>query len=106
MCVDPSFAELAAFLDRVRAAVAAGRVWLTDYARDRAREELGWEQWDIEQELCDLTEADWYRCEAAADRPWEIIWTFTPPLPEEDDDVLWIRLVERAGVVVVSFHRG
>jgi len=80
-------------------------VRISDYARDRASEELGWDIFDIGQQLRELTEDDLYRREASHDQPWEEVWTFTPPLPDEEG-FLWIRLVERSGILVVSFHRG
>ena len=98
-------ADVAAFLRRVREAVATKRVRASDYARDRAREDLGWDIFDIGEQLRELTEKDLYRREPSHDRPWEEIWTFTPPLLDEEG-FLWIRIVERDGVLVVSFHRG
>ena len=96
---------ITAFLRRVRMAVAAKRIRFSDYARDRAREDLGWDLSDISEQLVHLTTDDFFRRESSTDQPWEDIWTFTPPLLE-DDGFLWIRLVERDGVLVVSFHRG
>lgn len=100
----PTEASIAAFLQRVREAVRVGAVRLTDYARERASEELGWDFFDICEELRELTIEDFHRCEPSMDRPWENVWTFTPPLV--DDGYLWVRLTERDGVLVVSFHRG
>jgi hypothetical protein len=101
----PREAGVAAFLRRVREAVAANRVRTSDYARERAREDLCWNALDIGEQLSELTEDDLYRREPSHDRPWEDIWTFTPPLLDEEG-FLWIRIVERGGVLVVSFHRG
>jgi hypothetical protein len=101
----PRKAAVSVFLRRVRLAVAAKSVRTSDYARDRAREGLGWDLGDICAQLLVLTEEDFYRCEPSTDQPWEDIWTFTPPLLD-DEGFLWIRLVERDGVLVVSFHRG
>lgn len=101
----PREAGVAAFLRRVREAVVAKRVRASDYARERAREDLGWDLFDIREQLRELTEDDFYRREPSHDQPWEDIWTFTPPLLDEEG-FLWIRIVERDGVLVVSFHRG
>ena len=101
----PDALGVAALLRRVREAVAAKRVRTSDYARDRAREELGWDIFDIEEQLRELTEDDLYRREPGHDRPWEEIWTFRPPLLDEEG-FLWIRIVERDGILIVSFHRG
>lgn len=101
----PREVGVAAFLRRIREAVAAKRVRASDYARERAREELGWDIFDIGEQLCELTEEDLYRREPSHDRSWEEIWTFTPPLLDEEG-FLWIRIVERDGFLIVSFHRG
>ena len=99
----PSAADIAAFLRRVRAAVDGGRVVLSDYAVEGA-DELGWEPWDVRAQLRELGPEDWFRCEESVALPGDLLWVFTPEL--WDGDSLWIRLLERNGIVVVSFHRG
>lgn len=59
----------------------------------------------MHEQLLMLAEDDLFRREPCTDRPWEDVWTFTPPMPD-NEGFLWIRLVERDGVLVVSFHRG
>jgi len=76
---------------------------MTRYASDGAAA-LSWDDGDVADQLRDLTEADWLRCEDSSLRPGDIVWVFTPDL--WDGGNLWIRLVERAGIVVVSFHQG
>jgi hypothetical protein len=105
MGMSPKKPIVSGFLRRVRQAVIEKRVRFSDYARERAREDLGWELDDMQEQLLMLTEEDLFRREPSTDRPWEDVWTFTPPLLDEED-FLWIRLVEREGVLVVSFHRG
>lgn len=103
MSVRPKPTALAAFLTRVREAVAAGRLEVTDYAREGA-DELGWAESDILEQLRELTAEDFLRCEDSTSRPGDLLWVFTPGL--WDESYLRIRLVERSGIVVVSFHRG
>lgn len=95
--------ELAAFLRRVLAALDADRVGLTDYARE-GMDDLGWEEFDVRAQLRELVPNDWLRCEPSLHKPEDLIWVFTPDF--WDDGFLWIRIVERHGLVVVSFHRG
>jgi len=103
MAVDPTPAALAAFLTRVGAAVAEGRVEITAYARDGA-DDLGWVKFDILEQLRELMPDDFLRREESTARAGDLVWIFTPGL--WDDSYLWVRLVERAGIVVVSFHHG
>jgi hypothetical protein len=100
----PTSAELANLLRRVRVAVEEERVRVTDYAREGAAA-LDWNEWDIIEQIRELTAPDWLRCEQSTDpdRP-SLIWVFEPDY--WDGGKLWIRLVERSGVLVVSFHRG
>jgi len=101
---EPTSAELAAFLARVRVAVEERRVRVTDYAREGASA-LDWNEWDIVEQLRELTATDWLRCESSVDRHRpSLIWVFEPDF--WDGGKLWIRLVERSGVLVVSFHKG
>jgi hypothetical protein len=99
----PGASAIAAFLRRVRHAVDTGRVELTSYATDGA-DELGWEPLDVLDQLRELTVEEWFRCEESTAVRGDLIWVFTPNL--WDEDYLWIRLVERGGIVVISFHRG
>ena len=92
-----------AFLRRVRRAVSAGRVEIRAYALDGARD-LGWDAADIRAQLLDLVDGDFLRTERSTAPEGGLIWVFTPET--WDDEYLWIRLVERKGVVVVSFHQG
>lgn len=103
MFVEPTTSSLAAFLRRVRTAVLERKVFVTGYAREGA-EALDWNEDDIITRLRLLTARDWLRTEASTTRRSDIIWVFTPDLG--DEAYLWIRLVERSGIVVVSFHRG
>ncbi len=90
--------QVAAFLARVRLAVATEHVVISSKAADEATEELGWVQEDILDELCELEAADYLRSEPSIVRAGGVVHTFTP-------GDLWIRLVERGGIIVVSFHR-
>ncbi len=77
---------------------------VTEYAREGAAA-LDWNESDIFLQLRELAPPDWLRCERSTDpsRP-DLIWVFEPDY--WDGGKLWIRLVERSGVLVVSFHRG
>jgi hypothetical protein len=99
----PPHPHLTAFLRQVRKAVAEKRFWVTEYAREGATA-LDWDDWDVAEQLRCLSEADWLRCEDSLVHPEDVVWVFTPAL--WDEGFLWVRLVERAGIVVVSFHRG
>lgn len=101
--MNPVVLDLAAFLRRARAAVDEGRVILSDYALEGA-DTLGWEPWDVRMQIRELAVDDWLRCEASTEVPGDMLWIFTPEL--WDNGYLWIRLVERNGIFVVSFHRG
>ena len=94
---------LSSFLARVREAASSGRVELRVYALDGARE-LGWDAADIRAQLLDLVEADFLRTERSTAPEGGLIWVFTPDL--WDGGYLWIRLIERKNIVVVSFHEG
>lgn len=101
--MEPTPAELTAFLQRVRTAATSGKVIVSQYAAERAADELQWDQWDIFEQLKDLVPDDLRHCEISRAPSADLIWVFTPQL--WDGDLLWIRLIERDGVVVVSFHR-
>lgn len=100
--MDPNVAEIAMFLARVLRAAADGRVVLTEYAEDRALDELGWSASEVIEQLLLLEAGDFHQTERT--RGDAVLWVFTPYV----DDVgrLWIRMVERQGIVVVSFHPG
>jgi hypothetical protein len=98
----PAEAQIAAFLRRLKDAVRKGRVVISVYAAERAADELGWDQADILLMLHELTVSDFRRSETSIRDPADLIWVFCP---EVDYDILWIRLIERQGILVVSFHR-
>lgn len=93
--------EIEAFLFRVRAAVHLGQVDVKDYAADRAAEEFGWALEDIFDVLDDLCTNDFRECQISKRSTRDLIWVFTP---EYEVGRLWIRLIERDQLVVVSFH--
>lgn len=92
-----------AFLTRVKRAILAGRVRVSAYARQRALDELGWEERDIIEQVADLQPEDFLRRERSSVYPEDLIWVFCPW--DEHHDKLWIRLLEREGVLIISFHR-
>lgn len=100
--MEPNVAEIAMFLARLLRAAAEGRVVLTEYAEDRALDELGWSASDVMAHLLVLEISDFHQTERT--RGDEVLWVFTPDVDEVGR--LWIRLVERQGIVVVSFHPG
>ncbi len=57
---------------------------------------MGWLQSEAIDAIYELEPADFLRIDIS-DHDGADIWVFVP-------DDLWIRLVERAGVVVISFH--
>jgi len=59
--------------------------------------------WHIPEQLKELAVEDHRHCELSKAPTTDAIWVFTPEL--WGDDLLWIRLIERNGIVVVSFHR-
>ena len=75
---------------------------MTTYAADLAAEDLGWDRTDILLLLDELEVRDFHRVEDSTARPGDLIWVFCPDL---STGMLWIRLVEREEIVVVSFHR-
>ncbi len=99
----PTAAQLSSFLRRLRAAARSDLVYLTAYALDGARD-LGWDVFDVRQQLVELSPPDFLRAERSTFLSGETVWVFQPTLP--DDTELWIRLIERHGIVVVSFHLG
>jgi hypothetical protein len=83
--------------------VAAGRIEIRSYALEGLRE-LEWTAEDLRLQLLDLTDNDLLRTEESTAPEGGLVWTFTPEF--WDGGTLWIRLGERAGVVVISFHKG
>ena len=79
------------------------RVEVRAYALAGARD-LGWEAADIRAQLLELSEGDFLRTECSTAPAGGLIWVFTPDL--WDGGYLWIRLIERKNIIVVSFHEG
>lgn len=96
-------AAVRAFLRRLRSALRSGRFYLSEYALERAFDELAWLDEDIVAQIALLQERDFLRSEHSTAREADRIWVFCPY--DETEGELWIRLVEREGVVVISFHR-
>jgi hypothetical protein len=101
--VEPTSDQIRSFLLRVRRAVDDGRIHIRAYALEGLRD-LEWTAEDLRLQLLDLTIDDFLRSEQSTAAQGGLIWVFTPEFWEEGR--LWIRLVERAGIVVISFHRG
>jgi hypothetical protein len=101
--VPPTAAQIGAFLVRLRRAVDGGRVEIRGYALDGLRD-LEWTVVDLRLQLLELAIDDLLRTEQSTAPEGGFIWVFTPEL--WDGGHLWIRLVERAGIVVISFHKG
>ena len=103
MQVSPTVDRIAAFLSRLRRAVAEGRVEIRAYALG-GLSDLEWTAEDLRLQLIELTMDDLLRTEESTAPEGGLVWVFTPEL--WDGGYLWIRLVERAGIVVISFHKG
>lgn len=101
--MEPTPVQLRAFLQRVSVAADEGRVCVTTYVVERAADELQWDQWDIIEQLKELDIVDHRHCETSRAPTADLIWVFTPTL--WDGDQVWIRLIERDGIVVVGFHK-
>lgn len=99
--MNPTDADLNAFLHRVFVAVTHDRIHVTVKAGEEAANELGWSQAEIIGQLCLLEVADFCRIEGSSVFAGDLVWVFTP---ESEVGVLWIRLIERHGIIVVSFH--
>jgi hypothetical protein len=95
--------RVAAFLGRLVGALEQGRVHVAEYAATLAAEELGWDRVDILLLLQELVKEDFRHAEPSEVHQGDTVLVFTPEI--EGHGRLWIRLVERNGVVVVSFHR-
>ena len=101
--VPPTVEQIAAFLVRLRRAVADDRIQVRAYALEGLRD-LEWTAEDLRMQLIELTVADLLRTEASMAPQGGVVWVFTPEF--WDGGFLWIRLIERAGIVVISFHKG
>jgi hypothetical protein len=99
----PDIEHVPAFLLRLRKAVQQGHVEVRGYAKEGLRS-LEWTVTDLRLQLLDLSVDDFLRTEESSNISREIIWIFTPEF--WDGGYLWIRLVERSGIVVISFHKG
>jgi len=78
-------------------------VEIRGYALDGLRD-LEWTVVDLRLQLLKLAIDDLLRTEQSTTPEGGLIWVFTPE--HWDGGHLWIRLVERAGIVVISFHKG
>lgn len=95
--------EIAAFLDRVREAIALG---FYEFSRKALRELAAMqrdEDWGLAV-LMALDPSDWHRDESPWDRSFGVVRVFCPPMDVEVD--LWIRLREEDGgfIIIISFH--
>ena len=99
--VSISRAQIRAFLHRLAVAVGDDRVFVTRKAAQEAAEELGFDRVTILNTLAELEVRDFSHVVASTAVPDVRVWVFTP---ETESMTLWIRLVERTGMVVVSFH--
>ena len=83
----------------------SGSGWpeIRGYALDGLRE-LEWTAQDLRLQLLELTLDDLLRTEESTAPEGGVVWVFTPEF--WDGGHLWIRLVERSGIVVISFHKG
>jgi hypothetical protein len=91
------------FLARLGTAVREGRVEVRAYALGGLRD-LEWTAHDLRLQLLDLTAGDLLRTEESTAPEGGLVWVFTPEF--WDGGFLWIRLVERSGIVIISFHKG
>ena len=98
----PSDAMIESFLSRLRKAVFDGRVRFSHYAAEDLQD-MAWSRNDALDQLASLNLDDFLRIETSRVDTLPI-WVFQPDDPWFD--ALWIRLVERSGVVVISFHQG
>ena len=98
----PSDAQIESFLSRLRKAVLEGRVRFSRYAVADLQD-MAWSRDDALDHLASLGLEDFLRIETSNVDTLPI-WVFEPDDPWFD--ALWIRLVERSDVVVISFHQG
>lgn len=93
--------SVAAFLSRVRRAIRVGEVVVSAKALDEAAEDLNWSRDELIVFLTFLEVSDFERVEMSAVRPGDTLWVFCP---EIEEGTLWIRIIARKGIIVVSFH--
>lgn len=89
------------FLSRLRRACREGRLVIERAALQEA-EDLEYDALGIENLLCELSVDDFAHRAPSTRYPGLDMWLFTPAI--DDDLTLWIRMVERSGVMVFSFH--
>ena len=107
--MSPSRSKISAFLRRLRLAIRQELVFVEVYALDRATEDFEWDRFAIVDELKWLELDDFHKTDVAKDPRYtgEMIWVFCPEVdlpPRFDTRKLWIRLIERKGFIVISFH--
>jgi hypothetical protein len=90
-----------AFLARLRLACRANRVLLTPSTQQEA-DALGFDVVAVEHVLMNLETEDFEKLVPSTRRPGDVIWVFVPVV--DGDLTLWIRMIERGNVVVISFH--
>ena len=98
----PTADQITAYLRRLRRRVDEGRIQFTRNA-NLSIEDMEWTQADATEQVRCLRQEDFLRVETSTVDE-SMIWVFTPDEPWFGR--LWIRLVERAGITVVSFHPG
>ena len=94
-------AQVESFLRGLRRALNADNVLITRKAAEEAASELHMRREEVFEILAELTGLDFDHATASVAVPGDEIWVFTPVC---DEVALWIRLVERGKVIVVSFH--
>ncbi len=93
----------AAFLARLDAAFDLDQVFATHAAREAALAQFGWDEGDMFGLLRVLDEDEFLRVEESSAEEGGTIWVFVPTTAQGR---IWVRLCERAGIIVISFHRG
>lgn len=101
--------KVAGFLDRLQHSLEEEQVVVSVYALERAAIDLEWDHLAILDELKWLTASAFHRIEIGRDPRYlgEDIWVFCPRVnfaPSFEGSNLWIRMIERRGVIVISFH--
>jgi hypothetical protein len=91
------------FLDRLSAALDEDRVFPSEDARETAASQFGWEVGDIFVVLYDLVGEEFHVTEPSTAPEGGTIWVF---LPMTAQGRIWVRICERADIILVSFHRG
>ena len=93
--------QVGSFLRRLRRALTADNVLLTRKAAEEAAHELHMQREEVFEVLAQLNGLDFDHTAPSAALPGDLVWVFTPV---HDGVTLWIRVVERGKVIVVSFH--